>query len=204
MACVQSFPPANSKELRRILKLVDQANPIVANMLEMSALTGLRYCDCSILKKSDVMINGAIRDRVTITQQKAYNKRKSTGMSDAAAKKASKLTVSFNDQAKDIIKDACRLSPDSTYLFESDRKKGSPYSAQYVNRILKKVATKLQLNYSLSTHSFRKSFAQTVVKKGAPVHMVRDLLGHSSLSSTDHYLSTFMGDADKIVAKIKF
>jgi integrase len=204
MTCIQSFPPKNRQELRKILNSVSIVHPVIANMLEMSALTGLRYSDCSILKKSDVLINGLVRERITIVQQKGYNKRLSAGKTPAAAKKAAQLKVTFSAQAQELITDSIYLNPTATYLFESDRKVGSPYTAQYVNRILKKVAIDLKLKYPLSTHSFRKSFALMLIKGGAKIHEVRDLLGHSSLASTDHYLSTFIDNTDKIIAKIKF
>jgi integrase len=204
MASVQSFPPKNSKELRKILKKVELVNPIISNMLEMSALTGLRYCDCSTLTRREMMINNIIRDRIVIVQKKSFNKRVSSGMSVSAAKIASKLTVALTDQAKGIIEDSLFLSPDSVFLFESDRNPGKPYSAQYINRILKKVAIDMRLTYPLSTHSFRKSFALMLVENGAKMHELRDLLGHASLTSTNHYLSSFINDTDKHVASIKF
>lgn len=204
MASVKTFPPKNVKELRKILDLVEKVNPIIANMLELTSLTGLRYCDCSRLKKSDALINGIVRNHIIVTQSKTYNKRVSLGVSKNAAKKSSEITIPLSEQAKNIIEDCIYLNPKSTLLFESERNKGHPYSAQYVNRLLNKIAIELRLEYPLGTHSFRKAFADMLDKNGASVHQIKDRLGHSSLSSTDHYLSTFKNDADEMLAKIKF
>ncbi|QUM78771.1 tyrosine-type recombinase/integrase (plasmid) [Moritella sp. 24] len=204
MACIQSYPPRTIKELRNILQLVDSSNPVVALMLEMSALTGLRYSDCSTLTIKEVTINGVLRESISVVQKKGYKKRLSSGMAEPAARRAATVRVSFSDQAKELIEEAVRLNPGGTLLFESDRKRGFPYSAQYVNRILKSAAVKLKLTYPLSSHSFRKAFALMLIENGAKSHTVRDLLGHASLASTDHYLSTFMSDNDGHVAKLKF
>ncbi|MGF1905219.1 tyrosine-type recombinase/integrase [Aliivibrio salmonicida] len=205
MACIKSYPPQNPKELRKILKAVESENITIALMLEFMALTGLRFCDCSPLVFSQVMINGVVRDRVTIVQQKPYNKRIASGATEAVARNASKLDVIFSDQAASVIMD-CREFADkgSALLFESSKIKGRPYSAQHVNRILKKVAEKMELKYALSTHSFRKAFAFMLIEDGAGVHHVRDKLGHSSIAVTDHYLRSFMSDSDEFAKNLKF
>lgn len=47
---------------------------------------------------------------------------------------------------------------------------------------------------AFSTHSARKSFARRLLKAGLPITSIRDLLGHASVSTTEHYLETLEGD----------
>lgn len=206
MACIQSFPPKTAKELRKILKEVERENTVIALMLELMALTGLRYSDCSVLKFDDVMINGVVRDSVTIVQKKSYSKRLSCGVKEETARNASKVEVVLSgEQAEEVILDCLFIATKGEgLLFASSKCKGKPYTAQYTNRILKKVAKKMGLKYSLSTHSFRKSFAFMILNNGARINQIRDKLGHSSIAVTDHYLRTFMSDGDDFVKQIKF
>jgi integrase len=200
------MPPQTKEACRKILSEVDKINPVIALMLEFSALTGLRYSDVSRLKFTDLMVNGVIRDSIVVIQVKAFNKRIAAGIKAAVAKDRSKVTIFINEQCKAVIEDALRLANDDAkkLAFESSIRAGMPYSAQYVNRILKVVAVKLKLNFALSTHSFRKAFALFLINNNARIHQVRDALGQSSLSSTDAYLQTFMSDHEALVSKVGF
>jgi site-specific recombinase XerD len=199
-----AYPPKDLREMRKILQLVDQKNPIIALMLEFSCLSGLRFCDVSKLTFKELYINGVIRSSVIIIQSKIYAKSITAGKSEAEAKRVAKLTVYLTDQCKAVIEDAEHLNHGKALIFESSVRPGKPYTCQHVNQILKTVAAELRLDYQLSTHSMRKAFAKALVDNGASIHQVRDGLGQASLSSTDHYLSTFMSDSERLVQAIKF
>lgn len=204
MASNKSYPPKDKEELRKILDDVARTNTVVALMLELMALTGLRYSDCSELRFSDVMINNGIRDKVTVIQKKAHSKRLSSGASPSVAKAMSQLDVPIGEQAAKVIIEALELSEGSKLLFASHKNPDKPYTCQYVNRLLKAVASKFGLKYQLSTHSFRKVFALMLLENGASIHDVRDKLGHSSIAVTDHYLRTFLSESDQFVSDIQF
>jgi len=191
-------------------------NPVVALLLELSARTGLRYGDCSNLRLSNVLINEQIRDDIVVVTQKSFNMRmhsiKKKNLSAdkykkalASAKEASTLRIPLSSQVKTLIADALTFSEEgAVYLFESTINKGNPYRIQHVNRLLKQVAIEMKLSYSLSTHSFRKSFALTLIRNGAKMNVVRDMLGQASLSSTDHYVNTFLSETDNFFKGIDF
>jgi site-specific recombinase XerD len=51
----------------------------------------------------------------------------------------------------------------------------------------------------MNTHSLRHSFASNLRKKGVDLKVIKTLLGHSSLATTDRYLHVSAGDLKKAV-----
>ena len=65
----------------------------------------------------------------------------------------------------------------------SDRSRGKALSVRMLKYI---VQQRLKTNF----HSLRHTFAEMMIKAGANIRTLRDLLGHSSLATTDAYLSS--------------
>ncbi|CAH0542977.1 tyrosine-type recombinase/integrase [Vibrio marisflavi] len=201
-----SFPVRDVEELREIIKRMDEINPLIAMMIEFETRTGLRFVDVSKLKFSDLMINGVVRRSFVVVQSKPYHARL-RHMSEKQAREKSKVTIHVNDQLEELIKRIYVANGKHKLLFQSDHHLAKPDTAlsiQYVNRAYKRIARDLQLPYSLSTHSMRKTFAMFLLDQQASMKTIMEALGQSSLSATQHYLNTFMDETKEYTTNIDF
>lgn len=66
-------------------------------------------------------------------------------------------------------------------------KRGMPISRVMVFIVIKNLAEKINLNKNISPHTFRHSFATHLIEGGADLRAVQQMLGHSSITTTEIY-----------------
>ena len=79
------------------------------------------------------------------------------------------------------------LLPDISSGFLVVNKKGKKLYARYVYRIVKEYLAKVSTNERKSPHVLRHTFATHLTNNGAEINAIKELLGHSSLASTQIY-----------------
>ena len=62
-----------------------------------------------------------------------------------------------------------------------------PISPQSVRRIINKYLKKMGINYHVTPHMFRHTFATSLLEAGMDIRYIQSLLGHSSISTTQIY-----------------
>jgi integrase/recombinase XerD len=75
-------------------------------------------------------------------------------------------------------------SEDTLFL----NRRGSKISRNMVFMIIKDLALKINLNKTISPHTFRHSFATHLIEGGADLRAVQEMLGHESITTTEIYL----------------
>ncbi|MBE3128612.1 MAG: site-specific tyrosine recombinase XerD [Actinobacteria bacterium] len=98
----------------------------------------------------------------------------------------------IGDTAKDCLEKYIRAA---RYNLERERKSenvflnrnGQKITRQGFWKILKKYAGKINLKKNLYPHLFRHSYATHMLERGADLRIVQELLGHSSISTTEIY-----------------
>jgi integrase/recombinase XerD len=73
----------------------------------------------------------------------------------------------------------------SVYVFS--KREGCLYSKDFVSNKFKKAIRQSKLSEELHFHSLRHSFASNLVQKGVSLYVVKELLGHESITTTQIY-----------------
>lgn len=85
----------------------------------------------------------------------------------------------------------CGNAPDDE-LFRSVR--GLPMSARMAEKVIEKLRAYLQLPDYVTPHALRHTFATVLLADGADLRSLQELLGHSSLSTTQLYTKVNMAE----------
>lgn len=87
------------------------------------------------------------------------------------------------------------------YLFESS-KPSKAYSAESVNKIVKRASLRAGIKKEVSPHSLRHAFATHLLEQGTNLKVIQRLLGHGSLRSTMVYLHLASIDPSSVTSPL--
>lgn len=141
-------------------------------MLEVLYATGMRVSELVNLKISNIEIK---EDLIRIMGK--GSKERISPISDVCEKY---LNLYLNDYRNTLLK-----NKDSEYVFIN--KSGGKISRQGFFKIIKKQALIAGINKEISPHTLRHSYATNLLKNGADLRIIQELLGHSDISTTEIY-----------------
>lgn len=95
-------------------------------------------------------------------------------------------TADFIKNYIDNIRSKQKINPKhSDILFLNSR--GAQISRQMVFLIIKEIVRKAGIQKNISPHTFRHSFATHLLQNGADLRFIQEMLGHSSITTTEIY-----------------
>lgn len=102
------------------------------------------------------------------------------------------------DQVGLYLQERIRLDEirDSEYFFIS--KKGLKLSESFVYRLINSYFSRVSEKVKKSPHVLRHTFATHLLNNGADLNSVKELLGHSSLASTQVYIHNSLAELKKV------
>lgn len=141
-------------------------------MLELMYATGLRVSELINLKMQDIDF--------------------SQDIIRTFGKGSKERVIPIGDYAKEYLEKyiyeyrGSMLKKENTeYLFLNNH--GKQMTRQGFFKIIKKIAKEKGINKELSPHTLRHSFASHLLKYGADLRTIQELLGHSDISTTQIY-----------------
>jgi integrase/recombinase XerC len=160
------------KEQARLLLQRDRAilELLYASGLRVSELTGLNLADVNRGEQMLRVLGKGNKERIIPYGSKAE------GALQAYEPIRSGL----------LSKAGIRGDAEAVFLNHSGRR----LSPRSINRILKKYIRLANINWDLHPHSLRHAFATHLLADGADLRAIQELLGHSSLSTTQRYTHT--------------
>jgi site-specific recombinase XerD len=138
----------------------------VLKMFLFGCYTGLRYSDITNLKYSNIKV---VENQLYICI-KTSKSEKETNIN---------ITVLWGGVAVNLLEIDGAL-PSDKKIFES-------YSNVYVNKILKKIAEKVEIETNLHFHVSRHTFGTLLLENGLSLPLIQRLMQHSSINTTQIY-----------------
>ena len=151
-------------------------------LLELLYSTGLRVSEVLSLRVRDVTDLQGKKENFEIFNQVKINGK---GNKERVVFIGESAALSLNSYLSALIIEG--LNDADSFLVQNF--KGKPLSRRGVNYILKKRLQSLSIDEEHSAHSIRHTFATDLINNGADIRHVQEMLGHSSLSTTQNYIA---------------
>ncbi len=180
----------DTSEIKKILAAPNmQSNDGYRNRIILEILydTGIRAAEMAAIKTRDLdLTNGYL----TITSGK--------GSKDRVVPISSRVCKLINTYLL-MVRPVMIQGKDKGYLVLN--RWGSKMTPTAVWAIVKRCTELSGINKNVTTHTFRHTCATHMLKNGAPIRHIQELLGHESLESTQIYTKVTINDLKEIHAK---
>lgn len=142
-----------------------------AAVIEVFFATGARVYEISNIRAENINLNSGLIRIMGKGGKERYIQISNTAVLDI-------LRKYYTENEPEIKK--------SGYFFINNR--GNRYTEQSIRLMLKKYTLKAGIQRKITPHMFRHSFATYLIEEGVDVSCVQQLLGHSSIKTTQIYI----------------
>lgn len=166
----------SEEEVDMIIAAIDLSKPQGERnraMLETLYACGLRVSELVSLKLSDLYFEEGF-----ISVQGKGNKQRFVPISEHTQKY---ITIYTKE-----VRSHMEPKPDSTDIVFLNRR-GKFLTRAMIFTIIKNLAVKAGIKKTISPHTFRHSFATHLLKNGADLRSIQQMLGHESITTTEIY-----------------
>jgi len=108
------------------------------------------------------------------------------------------LSNTLIDHIEKYMKFREKKKIDSIYLFPSNKDKSKPISVRQAQKVINNVAIKAGIKKRVFCHALRSSFATHLLEAGTDIRIIQELLGHSSIATTQMYVKVATDQLKKI------
>ena len=142
-----------------------------AAVIEVFFATGARVYEISHIRVENINLNSGLIRIMGKGRKERYIQISNTAVLDI-------LRKYYEENEPEIKK--------SGYFFINNR--GKRYTEQSIRLMLKKYTLKAGIQRKITPHMFRHSFATYLIEEGVDVSCVQQILGHSSIKTTQIYI----------------
>ncbi len=166
------------EELHTIRSCLERRSSRDTCLFEVGVNCGLRVSELVNLDVGDVWRFDAPVSRLELTRTK--------GAKPRAVPLNGKAKASLSALISEKHRGGDRLDGDAPLFLNADGHRLTRRGADYV---LRSIFDECRITGKVTTHSLRKTFATTMLNRGVQLRVIQVLLGHSSLATTERYLS---------------
>ena len=141
-----------------------------ASGMRVSELSNLNFENLNLDENEITVFGKGAKERIVLISQRAK-----------------KFLNSYIENVRPLVAKGVAISPVTQDSYVFINKTGYKLQTQSVRLAINDVVDKIELPKNVTPHMFRHSFATRLLEKGADLRVVQELLGHSSVSTTQLY-----------------
>jgi len=107
----------------------------------------------------------------------------------------------LSEKAARLFAEYCKITEIKNWLFPG-QPATSPLSIRSAQKIFEKATHQADIHKEVSIHSLRHTFATHLLENGTDIRYIQNLLGHSSLRTTERYTHIAKGSILNIISPL--